>query len=157
MSPKGTPLTDAQYAAIAWAESSEVTILLSQWLGVSDESVQATRQRITRAWGWWCALVVRICPACDKSLLAAAQQSGANQRRRHPDCQHTLAVMRETSQRDLTHSGPDAFRGHVLWTDEEDARLRVTRQVPAPEIAKELGRSRASLSMWSSRWGPQAP
>jgi hypothetical protein len=33
MSPKGTPLTDEQYAAIAWADPSESIIALSQRLG----------------------------------------------------------------------------------------------------------------------------
>lgn len=161
MSPKGKPLSDEQYAAIAWADPSESTAALSRRLGVDDETVRLNRQRIARAGGWWCALVMLICPECDQPLLAAAYQSGANQRRRHPNCQRThlarhkrhrarrvawerghqrtLAVMQATYQRDLPQPGTYPFCDHVPWTPEEDARLVETRQLPAQALAEELG------------------
>jgi hypothetical protein len=167
MSPKGKPLTDEQYAAIAWADPSESSAALSRRLGVEYETVRLFRQRMARAGGWECELVVLTCPECDKPLMAAAYQSGATRRRRHPDCQRThlarhkrdrarrvarerghqrtLAVMRETYQRNPPQTGAYAFRDHVPWTPEEDARLLETMQLPAQEMAKELGRSLASI------------
>jgi hypothetical protein len=173
MSPRGTPLTDAQYAAIAWADPRESTAALSRRLGVDHETVRVNRQRIAQAGGWWCELVVRICPECDQPLLAAARQSGANQRRSHAACQRakiargsrdhhrrlaqhrlqqrTFAIMQETYQRDLSQTGPYAFRDHVPWTPDEDARLRAEAGKPAPALAVELGRSAPSVRMRRSR------
>jgi hypothetical protein len=68
--------------------------------------------------------------------------------RRH---QRTLAAMRESYQRDLTQTGPYAFRDRVLWTPEEDARLRQTMDRPVQELIDELGRSPTSLYMRRSR------
>ena len=95
MSPKGKPLTDEQYATIAWADPRESTVALSRRLGVDYETVRLNRERMARAGGWWCGVVVLICPKCGQPLLRAARQSGANLRRRHPDCQRTHLAHRK--------------------------------------------------------------
>jgi hypothetical protein len=172
MSPKGKPLTDEQYAAIAWADPRESTMALSRRLGVEDETVRRNRERIARAGGWWCELAVLTCPACGKPLLVGATKHGGH-RWSHPACRHekitdrgrewkrqrarqrhherTLAVMQATYQRDLPQSGPYAFRHHVPWTVEEDGRLLETMNRPARELATELGRSPESIYMRRSR------
>lgn len=62
MSPKGTPLTDEHYAAIAWADPSESTPALSRRLGIEYDTVLENRQRIALAGGWWCEVVIVTCP-----------------------------------------------------------------------------------------------
>lgn len=85
MSPKDRPLTDEQYAALAWADPSESTAALGRRLGVDYETVRLNRQRMARAGGWWCDVVVLTCPECGQPLLAAANKGGP-QRDRHPAC-----------------------------------------------------------------------
>src|SRR4051794_16483645 len=172
MSPRGKPLADEQYAAVAWADPSESTVVLCRHLGVEYETVRLDRERMARAGGWGCDLVVLIYPACNHPLLVAARQIGANQRRRHPDFQQTplarhtrdrvrrvagqrrqrtRAVMRATSQRDLPRTEPSPFRDHVPWAPDEEARLRERMDRPVQELSEELGRSPSSISMRRSR------
>lgn len=160
MAPKGKHLTDKQYAAIAWADPRESTAALSRRLGIDRETVRSNRQGLAQAGGWWCELVIRTCAACDLPSLAPANRGGM-QRRCHPACQHrrasqqqrdygrhrtmtrrhsrTLADMRETYQRDLAQTGAYAFRDRVMWTPEEDTRLREMMELPIRELAEELG------------------
>lgn len=70
--------------------------------------------------------------------------------------QRTLAVMRETYQRNVPQTGPYPFRDHVPWTSEEDARLRETMDRPFQELVEELGRSTASIYMRRARLRRQA-
>ena len=53
--------------------------------------------------------------------------------------------MRQTYQRDLPQTGPHAFRDHVPWTPEEDARVLAMLNRPVQELVEELGRSPASI------------
>jgi hypothetical protein len=170
MSPKGTPLTDEQYAAIAWADPSESTIALSRRLGVDPRTVWACRERIARAWGWWCEISVVTCAECGKPLLT--NPKGVSLRQRYVACQrvHDVQVRQAYSQRraqrrqaereareatrarDRVAPEPiDAFRDYEPWSAEEDVRLLAEPMVSAPVLARELGRSPASISMRRSR------
>src|SRR3954463_9663452 len=133
MSPKGKPLSDDQYAAIAWADPSESAVALSRRLGVDVNTVRANRRRIARAGGWWCALVLLTCAECGMPLLTNANVRG--HKLRHVGCQRlhlrrqmreygrrqwqqrqsqrTFTAMQQVYERGLDTTGPHAFRDHV--------------------------------------------
>ena len=172
MSPKGQPLTDEQYAAIAWADPSESTLALSQRLGVAYETVRVNRQRIAHAGGWWCALVVSTCAACGHPLLTPTTVRGPA-RLRHAACQRArhrlqaqvrsqraaqhrraqrrLTALQAVDRQDVAQTGPAAFRDHAPWSADEDARLLEMLELSAQDLAAELGRSPASIYMRRSR------
>lgn len=88
-----TPLTDVQLATVAWADEEETTAALARRIDDAYFTVYQARQRVRRAGGWWCPLLLDSCAVCHQPLLTASE----NPRQVHVAC-HAAREARRARQ-----------------------------------------------------------